>query len=106
MVQQYLLVILMAGLLIFIWRNNQNQKKKHETLMSSISTGDEVVLNSGIHGFVGQVEEKVIWIEVSENVELKVSKSAVAAVLSDKELEEEADSEEMAEDSIEDEGDE
>ena len=47
--------------------------------MRSLAAGDEVLLSSGIHGVVKEVEEEsgVIWLEVAQDLELKVLRSAV-----------------------------
>ncbi|MEM9132034.1 MAG: preprotein translocase subunit YajC [Actinomycetota bacterium] len=57
----------------------QRRNKAHRELLASISEGDEVMLSSGIHGFVQAVDRDVFWLEVADSVELKVSKSAVAS---------------------------
>ena len=47
--------------------------------MRSLAAGDEVLLNSGIHGVVKEVEEEsgIIWLEVAQDLELKVLRTAV-----------------------------
>ncbi|MEM8925123.1 MAG: preprotein translocase subunit YajC [Actinomycetota bacterium] len=57
----------------------QKRTRTHRELMASLTEGDEVVLNSGIHGFIASIEDDVIWLEVSPSpsVELKVARNAV-----------------------------
>lgn len=67
--------VLMYAVLIL---PQQRRNKQHKELLSSIEVGDEVVMNSGTYGFIAAIEDEVLWLEVAENVELKVSRSAVA----------------------------
>lgn len=56
----------------------QRRAKADRELVASLTEGDEVVLNSGIHGFINTIDGEVVWLEVSAGVELKVSRAAIA----------------------------
>ena len=64
---------------MFLIRPQQKRAKEQQALVRSLAAGDEVLLNSGIHGVVKEVEEEsgVIWLEVAQDLELKVLRSAV-----------------------------
>jgi preprotein translocase YajC subunit len=51
-------------------------------LQSSIGEGDEVILNSGIYGFVSALEDGYIWLDIAEKVEIRVARSAIATRVS------------------------
>ena len=74
-------LILIFGLMyVLMIRPQQRKVKAQQALVSSISAGDEVVLNSGIFGRVNEVDgddPDVLWVEVYDGVELKVLRSAV-----------------------------
>ena len=78
-------LIMMGGLFLFMYlfmiRPQQKRTKEHRELVSSLSKGDEVLLNSGLIGKVNKVDDDYIVLEVGENNELKFQKSAVHAVL-------------------------
>ncbi|MGF1598235.1 MAG: preprotein translocase subunit YajC [Acidimicrobiales bacterium] len=77
--EQFIPLILIGGLMYFVLiLPQQRRSREHRQLLASLEEGDEVVLNSGIHGFVSAIEGEVLWLEVAEKVELKVSRSAVA----------------------------
>ena len=49
----------------------------------STAVGDEVVLTSGIYGFVSAIEDDILWVDIadghaSERIEVRVSRTAVA----------------------------
>ncbi len=77
---QQLIPILVLGALMYVALilPQQRKTKEHRALLASVQEGDEVVLNSGIHGFV---QADIMWIEVADRVELKVTRSAIATKL-------------------------
>jgi preprotein translocase subunit YajC len=75
-------VILIAfGLVMYLvlFLPQQRRSREHKQLLQSLSEGDEVVTNSGIYGFVNAVDDEVIWVDVADGVELRMTKSAVAS---------------------------
>ena len=73
------LIILMLLMYMFLIRPQQKRVKEQQALVRSLAAGDEVLLNSGIHGVVKEVEEEsgIIWLEVAQDLELKVLRTAV-----------------------------
>ena len=77
--EQFLIIILMFGALYYLLlRPQQKREKARRELVRSLQAGDEVVTNAGIHGVVAEVEDAVVWLEVAPDVELKVSRDAIA----------------------------
>ena len=74
-------LIFMGGVLFILFYMNFRRTKKAETMQNTIAEGDEIVLHSGIHGFVASVDPDVIWLEISEGTEIKVAKAAVQSVV-------------------------
>jgi preprotein translocase subunit YajC len=64
-----------------IVRPQQKRAKEREKLLSEIQKGDKVVTSGGIHGTVEGIEEKTLLIKISDNVKIKVERSAVSNVL-------------------------
>ena len=78
------LLFLGGFVLIFyflLWRPQSKRRKEHQALMSGLEKGDEVVTAGGIVGQVNKVEEDFVKIQVAENMELRVQKSAIGATL-------------------------
>ncbi|NNF55272.1 MAG: preprotein translocase subunit YajC [Acidimicrobiales bacterium] len=57
------------------------RKREARDLLASLSEGDEVILDSGLHGIITALDGGIIYLEVSEGVEMKYARSSVAARL-------------------------
>lgn len=77
------LVVLMGAFYAFMLLPQQRRMKAHQALLRSLEVGDVVVTNAGIHGAIAEVEDAVVWLEVAPDVELKISKSAIAERVGD-----------------------
>jgi preprotein translocase subunit YajC len=77
--EQFIPLILIGGLMyVVLILPQQRRSKEHRNLLASLQEGDEVVMSSGIHGFVSAIDGEILWVEVADKVELKVSKSSIA----------------------------
>jgi len=61
-------------------RPQQKQRKEHQQLVSTIKTGDRVVLASGIHGVISNVKDSTILVRVADNVKIEFDRSSVTSV--------------------------
>lgn len=77
--------IMMGGMLLFMYlfiiRPQRKRQKDHQTLVTALAKGDEVLLTSGMLGKVVKVDENYIILETGNNIELKFQKVAVHAIL-------------------------
>ncbi|AHF66277.1 preprotein translocase subunit YajC [Pseudomonas cichorii] len=77
-------IFLVGFLVIFylmIWRPQAKRAKEQKNLLSNLQKGDEVVTTGGIAGKINKVTDDFVVIEVSDTVELKIQKGAIAATL-------------------------
>jgi preprotein translocase subunit YajC len=74
-------VIMLAVMYFLMIRPQQKKMKEHQGMMNSLKDGDEVITSSGIIGTIQGMNDKVVTLEVSKNVQLKVLKSQVNQVL-------------------------
>ncbi|MBB3101912.1 preprotein translocase subunit YajC [Azomonas macrocytogenes] len=66
---------------LMIWRPQAKRAKEHKNLLTGLQKGDEVVTSGGIVGKVNKVADDFVVLEVSDTVELKIQKVAIAAAL-------------------------
>ncbi|MGO4002114.1 MULTISPECIES: preprotein translocase subunit YajC [Pseudomonas] len=77
-------IFLVGFLVIFylmIWRPQAKRAKEQKNLLGSLQKGDEVVTTGGIAGKITKVADDFVVLEVSDSVELKFQKGAIAATL-------------------------
>jgi len=72
-----------AGMYFLLLRPQRKRMKETAALQSGLAVDDEVVLNSGIYGFVTAIEGDVLWLDIAdghgtERIEIRVSRGAVA----------------------------
>ena len=81
---QWITILFIAGLIILFYfmliRPQQRRMRQQMELMSSLRAGDEVMTSAGIYGTISEVEEDTVLLEVAEDVEIRVAKSAVVKV--------------------------
>ena len=79
---EFILLIGFVAIFYFlIWRPQSKRQKDHRELVGGLAKGDEIVSNGGIMGQITQVRDDLIVVEVAENVEVRMQKSAVTATL-------------------------
>lgn len=72
----------MFGVVYFLMiRPQQKKLKEQQAMLSSLKHGDEVLTASGILGKVTGITDKVVTVEVADNVRVKMLKSQVAQVV-------------------------
>lgn len=73
-----MLAVVMAIFYFMLVRPQKKRLQEHNKLIKSLQPGDEVVTISGLYGFVNSLDEDMIWLEVSEGVEVRVTRQAVS----------------------------
>ena len=74
------LVIIFAIFYLLLIRPQQKTQKKHRELIASMKRGDKVVTRGGMHGTVYGLTEGTVTLEVANDIRLKFSREAIAAV--------------------------
>ncbi len=72
-------ILLMVPVALYFLMIRPQRKRMRETaaLQASLAVGDEVITNSGIYGFITAVEDDLFWIEVDEDVQMRVARAAI-----------------------------
>lgn len=77
----FLPIIVIFGAMYFVLiRPQRKRAREAKELQSALAEGDHVVLNSGIYGYISQIEDDkpYIWFEANTGVEFRINRSAVA----------------------------
>jgi len=80
--------LIFVAMYFLLLKPQRKRQKVARTLQSALAVGDEVILNSGIYGFINGVEDDFIWLDIAEHpkgskdsVEIRVARSAIARVV-------------------------
>ena len=75
------LIVLIVVFYFLILRPQTKRAKEQKTMIAALQRGDEVVTLGGEIGTVSKVYEQYVGVEIAENFEVKVQKSAIQSVL-------------------------
>jgi preprotein translocase subunit YajC len=74
-----LILLPLIGVMVWLMIVPQRrQMKAHQQLLAALDEGDAVLTSSGIYGVITELEDDIVYVEVAEGIELKMSRSAVA----------------------------
>jgi preprotein translocase subunit YajC len=93
------LIILIFGLglmWLFIVLPQRRRQAAHNSLISGVKPGDYIVTAGGLYGTVTEIGEDDLGVEVAPNVEVRIAKRAIGAVIPPDEIEDVEEEEEIA----------
>ncbi|MGB1440038.1 MAG: preprotein translocase subunit YajC, partial [Luminiphilus sp.] len=62
-------------------RPQQKKAKEHKGMVEALNKGDEVITNGGLLAKITEVDDNFLTCKISQNVEVKIQRHAVTAVL-------------------------
>ena len=75
------LIILIGVMIAISMRTSSKEKKKREEMMNSIRKGTKIMTSGGILGEIAEVQKDQFLLKVANNVQIAISRSAVAQVI-------------------------
>lgn len=75
------LIVLVAVFYFLILRPQGKRAKEHKAMVGALQRGDEVVTSGGTVGRISKVYEEYVGVELAENIEVTVQKTAIQSVL-------------------------
>ncbi|WP_395747126.1 preprotein translocase subunit YajC [Prosthecobacter sp.] len=76
-----IMMILMFVIMYFVAiRPGQKRMKEHQALIASVSVGDHVVMESGVHGILTSVKDRTVMVKIADNVKVEFERVKIAAV--------------------------
>ncbi len=74
-------VILLVLFYFMLIRPQSKRAKEHREMQNNLSKGDEIVTDGGIMGKITQINDNAISVQIADNVEVKVRRESINAVL-------------------------
>jgi preprotein translocase subunit YajC len=76
---------LIAGIFYFLLiRPQQQQRKTHDAMLTSLVKGNRVVTSSGLHGRIVSVSDATLVVEIGDKTKVTIDKVAIARRLETK----------------------
>jgi len=73
--------VMIAVMYFMLILPQQKQLKQHRALLASLKKGDEVVTQGGLLGKIYAISDKVVTLEVSSGVRIRVLKTSVQSLV-------------------------
>ena len=74
-------LLLFAAMYFFMIAPQRRKQKEHEKMMSTLSSGDEIVTNGGIYGTITNVKDDRFIVRIADNTKIELGKAFVQAVV-------------------------
>ncbi len=82
---QFQFALLMAAFIALFYfmliRPQQRRAKEHQSLLSKLASGDEVVTSGGLLGRITEVGDTFVTLEVADGVRVKVQKVQITQLM-------------------------
>jgi len=72
-----------CNLLFFTYSSAAEKGQEHKALLESMKKGDNVITAGGVHGKITAVDNELVTLEIANNVNIKITKSYIAAIKKD-----------------------
>jgi len=70
-------LLIPVAMYFLLIRPQRRRMKEQSALQAAIGVGDEVMTTSGIYGFITGFDGDVVWLEIDDNIQIRVARAAV-----------------------------
>jgi preprotein translocase subunit YajC len=77
LIQLLVLLMIPVAMYFLMIRPQRRRMKAQQAMQTSIGLGDEVVTTSGVYGFITGVEDDKFWLEIDDDVQIRIAKAAI-----------------------------
>ena len=73
-------ILIPVAMYFLLIRPRRRMMKQQQVVQRSVEVGDEVLLTSGMYGFITGFEEgsDVVWVEVDDDVQIRVTRAGIS----------------------------
>ena len=72
------LIVIMLAMWALLILPQQRRAKAHRQMLAALDVGDEVVTSSGMYGTIAEFDGGTVFLAVSDNLEIKVTKESIS----------------------------
>ena len=74
------LILIFVVFYLLLIRPQQKKQKAVQEMISNLKKGDKVITNGGMYGTVVDLKEKIVTLNIGDNVKVKFLRSAVSGM--------------------------
>jgi len=71
------LPLMFVVLYFLLIRPQQKRVREQQSLQRAVEVGDEILTTSGLYGILTAMDDEDIWIEIADNIEVRMARGAV-----------------------------
>ena len=76
-VQLGIFLLIPVAMYFLLIRPQRRRQREQAAMQSGIDVGDEVMTTSGLYGFITGFDGDIVWLEIDDNVQIRVARAAV-----------------------------
>jgi preprotein translocase subunit YajC len=76
-IQLGIFLLIPVAMYFLLIRPQRRRQREQASLQSSIEVGDEVMTTAGVYGFVTGFEGDIAWLEIDDNVQIRITRAAI-----------------------------
>ena len=77
LVQIGILLLIPLAMYFLMIRPQRRRMREQQAMQSELEVGDEVMTASGIYGFITGFEDDIVWVEIDDDVQIRVSRGSL-----------------------------
>lgn len=70
-------MLIPVAMYFLLIRPQRRRQREAVALQSAIEVGDEVMTTSGVYGFVTSFDGDIAWLEIDDNVQIRIAKQSI-----------------------------
>lgn len=76
-IQFGVLLLIPVAMYFLLIRPQRRRAKQAAEMQSALGIGDEVITTSGVYGFITGEEDGLFWLEIDDDVQIRIAKAAI-----------------------------
>ena len=94
-IQLAIFLLIPIGMYFLLIRPQRRRQREQAALQAAIGVGDEIITTTGLYGFVTGFDGDIVWLEIDDNVQIRLARAAIARRVDTTESESTTDAEEV-----------
>jgi preprotein translocase subunit YajC len=70
-------LLIPVGMYFLLIRPQRKRQREQVSMQRSIEVGDEIMTTSGLYGFVTELDGDIVWLEIDDDVQIRIARAAV-----------------------------